>query len=137
MNRKCIVTITGPSACGKSTLEGKLAETGEFEKVVSTTTRAPRDGEVDGEDYHFVSDTSFALEREDGGFVECVYYSGNGYAVTKKELDRVFDQNKSVVIVCEPNGAKQIEQFAKAYGIPILQLYVTNIEHIGRPVCST
>ncbi len=99
---KIVVLLVGGSGSGKSTLESnlKLTAPDQFEKIVSTTTRAPRAGEVDGVDYHFVSkevfDTLDLMER--------VEFNGNFYGVEAKE----FETEKDILLVVEPNGAKQI-----------------------------
>lgn len=126
---KIIVTITGPSGSGKSTLEGKLVGCG-FSKVISTTTRVPREGEVDGIDYYFVSREKFEELVFNDGLVEMVSFKGNFYAVERAEIERVFDQGKPVVIVCEPNGAGQVANYAKRNDISLLQACVTNELHV-------
>lgn len=123
---KCIVTITGPTASGKSTLEGLLVQQGSFYKTVSTTTREPRESEQEGKDYFFTDVTDFNERHRNDEFIEAVFFKGNGYSVSKTEIEKAFAEDKNVVVVCEPNGARQIKKYAKAHGIPILQLYITN-----------
>lgn len=125
-----IVTLTGPSAGGKSFLEKLLVETGQFYKTVSTTTREKREGEVEGEDYFFVDHRTFVNKQRNGDFIESVYFSGNGYAVDRAEIDRAFQADKNVVIVCEPSGAKQIARYCHENQIGILSVFVTNTEEV-------
>lgn len=126
MNENCIVTITGPSASGKSVLERLLVETGEFCKTVSTTTRPPRAGEKEGEDYYFVMQEDFSESDRNGEFIESVFFKGNGYAASKAEFERAFESGKSAVVVCEPDGAGRIRRYAEANDIGVFQLFVTN-----------
>lgn len=106
-----IITLTGPSCGGKSTLERMMCEQLGFERVISTTTRIPRAGELDGDNYYFVSKSEFKRLKTQGYFVESVEFNGNYYGVSVKEIERVFATGKNVVIVCEPQGKKQIEEY--------------------------
>jgi guanylate kinase len=73
--------MSGPSGVGKSTLVGKvLLRTGErLRKSVSATTRPPRPGEVDGEDYHFLSAGEFRRRLDAGEFLEAIEVFGRGH----------------------------------------------------------
>ena len=78
--------ITGPSGVGKGTLIRTLRERRpELELAVSATTRAPRPGEEDGVDYHFLSDAEFDRRVEAGEFVEHARYSGRRYGTLRSE----------------------------------------------------
>ena len=81
-----LVIISGPSGVGKDTIidddaprEVEAGRVGERHYVVTMTTRAPRDGEVDGVDYHFVSREEFLRIRADRGFLEANEVHGNWY----------------------------------------------------------
>lgn len=119
-----IVTLTGPSCSGKTTLEAKLEATGRFTKVISHTTRAPRAGEVEGQSYYFISREAFEEMQNAGEFIESVEFNGNRYAVSSYEIDRAFSYGKDVVIVCEPEGAKQIRAYCMQTGTKLLQVFV-------------
>ena len=122
---KHIVTLTGPSCSGKSTLARMLVGEG-FGELVSTTTRTPRDGEVEGKDYYFVAKSTFKRLQAQGAFVETVEFAGNCYGVSVKEVERVFAQGKPVVIVVEPDGAAQIRRWAEANGVHCIAVFVGN-----------
>lgn len=124
-----IVILTGPTCAGKSTLEAKLRETG-FASVVSTTTRPPRVGEVDGKNYHFVNETRFSALQEEGGMVESVTFGGYRYGVTKVEIDRHASAGAPVVVVCEPNGRNQIINFCEQNGWAYHAVYVGNPDRV-------
>jgi guanylate kinase len=119
-----IVTLTGPSCAGKSTLEEMMIGLLGFESVISTTTRTPRPDEVDGVDYYFVDAVTFAASAARGEFVESVQFSGNHYGVSVAETERIFALGKSVVVVVEPEGKKQIKEFAKQNGIKFISLFI-------------
>jgi guanylate kinase len=124
-----IVILTGPTCAGKSTLEAKLRETG-FASVVSTTTRPPRVGEVDGKNYHFVNETRFSALQEEGGMVESVTFGGYRYGVTKGEIDRHASAGAPVVVVCEPSGRNQIVNFCEQNGWAYHTVYVGNPDRV-------
>ena len=83
-----VFVITGPSGVGKGTLIRSLAQqVPELEVSVSATTRPPRPGEVDGVDYHFLSEAEFDERLAAGDFVEHASYSGHRYGTLRSELE--------------------------------------------------
>jgi guanylate kinase len=106
-----VFVITGPSGVGKGTLIRELLErVPELELAVSATTRAPREGERDGEHYHFLTDAEFDRRVVEGDFVEHAGYSGRRYGTLRSELAKRVDSGASVVLEIEVQGARQIEQ---------------------------
>lgn len=124
-----LVILTGPSCAGKSTLEGQLREVG-FASLTSTTTRAPRAGEVDGKHYHFVNETRFAALLEEGALVESVRFGDYLYGMTKSEIDRHASYGAPVVIVCEPNGRDQIIDYCEKHDWAYHAVYVGNPDKV-------
>lgn len=122
-----IVTLTGPSCAGKTTLETKLTELG-FEAVISTTTRPQRINEKNGDDYYFVNDDVFDFMVDQGHFVEHVEFSGYRYGATRGEVERISKAGKPVVIVAEPQGRDQIAQFALSQGWNLHKVFVDGPE---------
>lgn len=121
-----IVTITGRTCSGKSTLEQALVNTGKFEKVISYTTRQPRPGEFDGVDYYFVSEKEFEmLQEEKGFFVETTCFGGNYYGASKSEFGRILGLGKHAVVVVEPNGRNMIHHFCRTNDLLCLSVFVT------------
>jgi guanylate kinase len=118
-----IVTITGPSASGKSVLESMLVERG-FGKVVSHTTRTPRPGERDGIDYYFVTREQFDSMNRGQNFLEMVEFGGNLYGASIAEFQRITQEGKPIVIVVEPNGRGQIQRGAEDLGWKVVSVYV-------------
>src|SRR3569623_2214195 len=100
-------TLTGPSCAGKSTLEKMMAERGCM-KAVSTTTRSPRAGEVDGVDYYFVSKEKFLTMATLDMFIEMVKFGEHHYGVTVAEMGRLWMDGEKVVLLSEPVGAEKI-----------------------------
>ena len=101
--------ITGPSGVGKGTLiRGLLARAPELGLSVSATTRAPRPGEADGVDYHFLTPDEFEARVNAGEFVEHAEYSGNRYGTLRSELERRLKDGAGVVLEIEVQGARQV-----------------------------
>jgi guanylate kinase len=124
-----VLTLTGPSCAGKTTLETRLKNAG-FESVVSTTTRPRRAGEVDGENYHFVCKSEFKRLETQGAFVESIKFNGHYYGVSVREIKRVSTQNKPIVIVVEPVGLKQIQNHCRERGWEHFAVFVDNPGHV-------
>jgi len=103
MEKQILVTLTAPSAAGKSYLFNYIRDEAKLPCLISTTTRAPRVGEVDGVDYHFISvEESLRLEAA-GEFAELAKYNGARYGVTKQEFHTKLSQGLAFLIV-EPGG---------------------------------
>ncbi len=101
--------ITGPSGVGKGTLiRGLLERVPELELSVSATTRAPRPGEEDGVDYHFLTPERFEARVNAGDFVEHANYSGNRYGTLRSDLERRLASGAGVVLEIEVQGARQV-----------------------------
>jgi guanylate kinase len=106
-----VFVITGPSGVGKGTLIRLLRERiPQLALSVSATTRAPRPGEEDGVDYHFLSDEEFADKVAAGEFVEWAEYSGRRYGTLRSELQRQLDAGRPVVLEIEVQGARQVRK---------------------------
>ena len=104
-----VFVITGPSGVGKGTLIGELCRRVEgVELSVSATTRAPRPGERDGRDYHFLDREEFARRADRHEFLEHAAYSGNRYGTLRSEVERRLAQGASVVLEIEVQGARQV-----------------------------
>lgn len=103
-----ILCLIGATSTGKSEIEKKLKNYG-LEKIISYTTRKPRQGEIDGIDYHFITNEKFEeLEKKDF-FVEKTSYTVNGehwwYGFSK---DSFLENNKSKICVINPSGLLQL-----------------------------
>jgi guanylate kinase len=104
-----VFVITGPSGVGKGTLiRGLLERVPGLELSVSATTRAPRPGESDGVDYHFLTPEQFESGVAAGDFVEHATYSGNRYGTLRSDLEQRLEQATGVVLEIEVQGARQV-----------------------------
>jgi guanylate kinase len=104
-----VFVITGPSGVGKGTLIKKLLErVPDLALSVSATTRAPREGEKHGRDYHFLTEEQFQERIAAKDFLEFASYSSNHYGTLNSELDRCLEKGRSVVLEIEVQGATQV-----------------------------
>jgi guanylate kinase len=104
-----VFVITGPSGVGKGTLiRGLMERVPGLELSISATTRAPRPGEHDGVDYHFLTREEFNGKVKDGAFVEHADYAGRSYGTLRSELDRRVRAGAPVVLEIEVQGARQV-----------------------------
>lgn len=105
-----LIIFTGPSGVGKGTI---LADF--FKKVdnkivysISNTTRSPRDGEINGMHYFFISKEEFEKMIDEDSFLEYACYSGNYYGTNKKFVDEKLREGKSILLEIELQGALQV-----------------------------
>jgi guanylate kinase len=104
-----VFVITGPSGVGKGTLiRGLMERLEQLELSVSATTRAPRPGERDGVDYHFLTREEFDRRVADGDFVEHADYAGRSYGTLRSELEARVRAGTPVVLEIEVQGARQV-----------------------------
>jgi guanylate kinase len=104
-----VFVITGPSGVGKGTLiRGLMERHPQLELSVSATTRAPRPGEADGVDYHFLSREEFDKRVAEEAFVEHADYAGRSYGTLRSELEARVRSGTPVVLEIEVQGARQV-----------------------------
>jgi guanylate kinase len=104
-----VFVITGPSGVGKGTLIARLRErVPELELSVSATTRAPRAGEENGRDYHFLEPEEFDRLAREGAFLEHATFSGNRYGTLRADVEGRLAEGHPVVLEIEVQGARQV-----------------------------
>ncbi|UCG86121.1 MAG: guanylate kinase [Gemmatimonadota bacterium] len=109
-----LIVLSAPSGGGKTMIAKALVAAREdLEYSVSATTRAPRQGEVDGVDYHFLSRAAFAKRRDAGEFLEWAEYGGDLYGTLEVDVDRAIGQHKHVILDIEVQGARQVRERRK------------------------
>ena len=112
MNDSKLIIFSAPSGAGKSSLIKKLIELSEstIELSVSVTTREPRDGEVHGVDYFFISEQEFLKLKKQDSFLESANVHGFHYATLKSFVDEKTSSGISVILDIDVQGFKQIKQ---------------------------
>ena len=106
-----LIVVSGPSGAGKSTLiRDALENVPGLAYSVSATTRAPREGEVDGREYLFVSREEFERWISEGRFLEWAEYSGNLYGTPEHPVEESMDRGLSVILEIELQGARKVRE---------------------------
>jgi guanylate kinase len=104
-----LFVITAPSGAGKSSLINALLKDDPRLKLsISYTTRAPRPGEANGREYHFVDDATFLGMRERGEFLESAEVHGYRYGTSKKMITETLAKGEDLVLEIDWQGARQV-----------------------------
>lgn len=114
--------ISAPSGAGKTSLVKSLLQSDlDLNLSISHTTRSPRSSEVDGEDYHFVSQETFQRMLNNGEFLESAEVYGNFYGTSEKWIHEKISAGQDIVLEIDCQGAKQVQRiFTRSIGIFIL-----------------
>ncbi|NEQ72276.1 MAG: guanylate kinase [Okeania sp. SIO2C9] len=125
-----LIVLTGPSGVGKGTLVKSLLERHrELVLSISVTTRCPRPGEVEGENYYFVDRDKFQQMIETKDLLEWAEFAGNFYGTPRLPVIENIKQGKLVLLEIEVQGARQIKQtFSEALRIFILPPSMSELE---------
>lgn len=108
-NRGFLFVLSAPAGTGKTTLIGLLKEEfGNIVQSISFTTRAPRGGEVDSVDYHFITEQQFKEKIEHGEFLEYANLYGQYYGTSSVWVEEQLKAGKHVVLVIDTQGALQL-----------------------------
>lgn len=113
---KKIVIFLGPSGSGKTILSKKLLDLG-YKEIVGSTTREPRQGEINGKDYYFLTSEEF----KNTSMIEFTEYAGNYYGTSIKEIEDKFQQSDKLFAVLNKDG---VESFKKFYGDIVTTVYI-------------
>jgi guanylate kinase len=124
-----IFCLVGPSGVGKTTLlrraVQKFEDASDFyplAEVVSTTTRQPRAGEVEGVDYHFIDDELAAEYIETGKYIEHVEYHGNTYGYLAADFAKELVEDQNVIVIVERHGLLKLHE---VFGDRIVSILIT------------
>jgi guanylate kinase len=122
--------VAAPSGAGKTTLVKMLLERdGGIQLSVSYTTRAPRPGEADGREYHFIDVPAFLAMRGRGEFLECAEVHGNHYGTSRAWIERQMAAGQDILLEIDWQGAQQVRKvFPGSTGIFILPPSVEELE---------
>ncbi len=110
-----VLVISGPSGVGKSTLLSKLFTEfkDELHFSISSTTRSPREGEKDGEHYHFITQDEFKYDIERGHFLEWALVHQNYYGTSLKQTQEALNRGKIVIFDVDVQGFRQLAEKLK------------------------
>ena len=125
-----MLVISGPSGSGKTSVCRRLLEDPRVRFSVSATTRAPRPGEVDGRDYHFVTPEWFREQIREGNFIEHAEVYGNMYGTLRAPMEEAIERGEIYLVEIDVQGALQL----KALGEPGLYVFIAppNLEELRR-----
>jgi guanylate kinase len=105
------IVVSAPSGAGKTTIINRLlSEDNKCEFVISTTTRLPRDGEVNGQSYYFTSIDDFKQKIQNDELIEWSLVHKNYYGITKKEFDRIISIGKIPLFDVDVQGAEKLQK---------------------------
>lgn len=128
-DKPTLITLTGPTCSGKTYLLEKLIELG-FSRIISTTTRAPREDEVEGVDYYFITmEQSLKLEAA-GVFAELIDFCGTRYGVTEAEMSEKMSNELAPIVLLEPQGLKIYEKYCIDNDWDIFKIYISTPEKV-------
>ena len=132
-NRGVLIVISGPSGAGKGTIcQELLNKNDNIYLSVSATTRSPREGEVDGVNYYFLTQEDFKSKVENKGFIEYANVHGNYYGTPKLNVEKMLEEGKDVILEIDIQGALQVkENFSEGVFIFILP---TSMDELKRRI---
>lgn len=115
MTRSILLLLSAPSGAGKTTLgDGLLRQNPRLRRVITCTTRAPRTGETDGVDYHFLSAETFSKKVQGGEFLEHATVYGRSYGTLSKSVRDLLDAGWDVLLTIDVQGAVSVRQVAES-----------------------
>ena len=122
--RGILFVVSAPSGAGKSTLVNALRQTPDFIYSVSCTTREPRAGETDGEDYHFLTREEFERRIAAGAFIEHAVVHEHFYGTLREGVLKNLEAGIDVLIDIDIQGARQIRDDGKAIRDSLADIFI-------------
>ena len=121
-SRTLMIVLSSPSGTGKTTLSKKIQQSDNTFKIsVSHTTRKARPNEVDGVDYHFVTEKKFKNLLSENAFYEHSVIFGNYYGTSKLEVDEIVRKKCNILFDIDWKGAKQLSEFKE---LNLLKIFI-------------
>lgn len=120
-DRDKIIVFTGPDGSGRKSVAEAVGQTFGMDKVISFVTRLPRPGEVNGQDYHFITQEAYREMEQQGEFLESVEISGNLYGIRSRDVDSNLHLNGCVYLILNHEGADILKRI---YGNKVIRLFL-------------
>lgn len=108
--RGMLIVFSGPSGCGKGTMMAQILKDERFTVSVSATTRAPREGEIEGRSYFFLTKEEFQRRITENRLLEYAEYCGNYYGTPREAVEERLEEGKNVILEIEVLGAFQVKE---------------------------
>ena len=120
-----VVAIAGKTCSGKTFLLNQLLNSDRFVKLVTSTTRGVRDGETEGQDYHFIQSALAEYLLDNNRFIEYNVYGNHVYGLTSHELEDKMQSGKIPCVILTPNGVDAYKKLlAESYGITVISIFI-------------
>jgi guanylate kinase len=116
-----IFVYTGPDGSGRKSVAEAVGHTFGMNKVLSYVTRKPRPGEVDGQDYHFITKETYKEMEEQHEFIESVEIDGNYYGIRRVDVENELREHGCVYLILNHEGAQKMKDI---YGDLVVRLFI-------------
>lgn len=124
--KQMVFIVSAPSGAGKTTLCNRLLENDDgIVYSVSCTTRPAREGEVDGEAYHFLTTESFLSRKDNGDFLEWAEVHGAYYGTLKETVLHTLERGEDVLMDIDVQGAGQIRETLNSMNVRMVDVFIT------------
>lgn len=121
MDKGFIIVISGPSGVGKGTVVGELLkDSNEFALSISATTRQPREGEIHGVNYFYLTNEEFLDKANNNGMLEYAQYNGNYYGTPREYVETTTENGKNIILEIEVQGAKKLQEM----GLGVVTIFI-------------
>ncbi|BAU28365.1 guanylate kinase [Aneurinibacillus soli] len=116
-----IFVFTGPYGAGRKTIADMVGETLGLQRVIPYTTRPRRSAEVDGQDYHFISESEFCRMHENNEFIETLNLDGVQHGIRERDIEQYLQQNGSIYLILNHRGAELLKN---VYGSNLIRICI-------------
>lgn len=120
-DKEYILVFTGPDGAGRKTIAEMILRSLHIPHVVSYTTRPKKPMEVEGQDYHFVTQAEFRQAAENNEFLESVTMDGYSYGIKEGDIASLFTDNQCIIMVLNAEGAEKVK---KLYGDHVIRFFI-------------
>ncbi len=125
MQNHTIYILSGPAGAGKTTLWNAVeSEATHIKKVVTSTSRAAREGEIDGIHYHFLTKPEFESRIHTNDLIEYAIVHTNYYGSTYSELERILQEDRSPIYIIEPQGMIHLKPLLEKQGYRVVTIFL-------------